>query len=153
MINNFPCIPVLDDLNSFFNNSIEWLDNFNNSLHYLLLHDFHLNNFSNDPLNWNNLLFYYLHFSEFRNSVINNLLDWVGFLDLHDSLDYHLHFYDFGNFNDSFHNFFDDSWNLDYFLRKVGNFDYFFNDVIDILDDFNRNMDYFLHLLNLNNLN
>lgn len=153
MVNNFSCISVLDNFNSLFNDSIEWLDNFNNFLYNLLFDNFHLNNFPNDLFNGHDLLLDYLNYSYFRDSVVNDFLYSKWLLHLNYSLNYNFYLHYLGDFNNSFDNSFDDSWNLYDFLIVMCYFDYFFNDVVDVFDDFNRDMDYLFDFLDLDDLN
>lgn len=153
LVDDLSCTLVLGDFDWFFNDSVKWFYNFNNSLNYFFLDFFHFNNFSNDLFNRDDLFLDDLNFLDFRNGMVNDFLDNNRLLNFNNLLLNDFNFYDLGNFNNSF----------DYLLNDSGNFNdlfsvlrYFYNlldDVINSLDDFNGNMDNLLDFLNLDNFN
>jgi len=75
LIDSFSGVSVSDDLNRLFNDSVEGFDDLNNSFNDFFPDDLNLNNFSDNPLNGDNLFLDDFNFSDFGNCVVNNLFN------------------------------------------------------------------------------
>ena len=142
----------LNNLNYFFNYAVERLNDFDNLLNDFLLDDFDFNNFSDDLFNCHDLLLDNLNFFDLNNSVVDDLLNDNWFFNFNYLLSDHFDFNDLGDLDYSFDDLFNDSWDFNYLFSVLRYLNNFFNDVVDDFNDFNWNMDDFLDLLDLDNL-
>ena len=117
LVHCLPCILILDDFYWFFNDSVERFDDLNNFFNNFLFHNWNLNHFSYDSLNRNNFFLNYLNFSDFRDSVVDYLLNNSWFFDFNNLFFNNSDFDQLRNLNNSFNNF----------LYHFGNFNYLFS--------------------------
>jgi hypothetical protein len=116
VVDNFPGISVLNDFHCLLDNAIEWLDHFDNPLNNLLSNYFDLNNFPHYPFDRHDLFSDHFNFSNFGDSVVDDLLHNDRLFNFNYSLHYHLDFHYLWNFNDSLNDLLDDSGHLYNFL-------------------------------------
>lgn len=141
---------VFDCIDNFFDNFLYFNDNwfFNNLLDYLFY----------NPFNFFYLLFHFLDnkcllsdnfdWHNFRNGLVDYFFndDWL--LNFNNFLPDYLNLNNLGDFYSFFYNFLNDSRNFHQFLLYPFYFDDLLDYLIDVLDDFNGDVDNFLYLLN-----
>jgi len=120
-----------DPLDDFFYYFFDLLD--------LFLHLLHDHSFMSDHLN-----FFYL-----LNGLVDDLLYNDRLLFFDDFLPNYLNFHDFGDFHSSLHYLFHNFGNFDHFLLDLFHLHYLLHDSVDVLYDFDRNVNDLLHLLDL----
>jgi hypothetical protein len=153
MVDHLACVAVLDDFDGFLDDAIEGLDHFHHLLHDLLVDDWHLDHLADDALDWDDLLADELDLADLGDGVVDDPLDEDWLLHLDDLLDYHLDLDYLGDFDDPLDHLLDDPGHFHDLFGVVGDFDYLFDDVVDVLDDLHWNVHDLLHLLDADYLN
>jgi hypothetical protein len=85
--------------------------------------------------------------------MIDDLLNNDRHLYLYDLLNHNLNLNNLWYLDDSFNDLFDDSGDLHYLFSILEHLNNLFNNVVNVSDDFNRNVNYPFNLLNLDHLN
>jgi len=153
LVDGFSGVSVFDDLNRLFNDSVKGFDDLNNSLNDFFPDDLNLNNFSDNPLNGDNLFPDDFDFSDFRNCMVNNPFDNCGLFDLNNLLLNNSDLNDLGDLNNSLYYFLNDFGNLNNLFGILRDFDDLFDDVVHDFDDLNGHVNNLLDLLDLDDLN
>lgn len=151
LVDYFSSTFEFSNFHRFFNDTIEGFNNLNNSFNNFLLNFFYFYNFSNDFLYSDNFFLDYFNFLDLRDSMVDDFLNNDWFFNLYYLFLDYFDFHNLGNFYHSLNNLFDNSWYFNYLFGVLRNFDNFLDNVINCLNNLDRNMDDLLNLLNFHN--
>lgn len=155
VIDNFSSISVLYFIDNFLYEPLDFNDlwHLNHLFNYFFHNSGNFDNSLDNSFYWNHFFFNNLYLLNLWDGMIDYFLNFIRNLSLYYFLYNIYNLLNLRYFDHPFDYFLDDSWDLDDLFNYSLNLNNLFYNVIDILDDFHRNMNNLLNFLDLWNFN